>query len=114
MAFVALNTILGDLNTTMFTPSLLHQIPLPATYLVSSNDEASALGVALTHDGCHTVLSVGTAAIVVDVAKAVNGSPAALFCALNGTIGNGAIEVTITPDDDYAFLSQEHGTAMTG
>jgi hypothetical protein len=109
IAFVALNNTLGVLNTTTFTPSLIHVISLPATY--TTLDEAG--GITLTHDGRHVIVSLGLGAIVVDVAKAVEGSSAAVVGALNGTAGTGAIEVIVTPDDEYAFVSQEYGNNKT-
>jgi DNA-binding beta-propeller fold protein YncE len=110
IAFVALNSTLGVLNTTAFAPSLLHQITLPAAYQVLDG----AGGITLTHDGRYVLVSLGTGAIVVDVAKAVSGSPSAVVGALNGTAGSGAIEVIVTADDKYVFVSQEYGIEQTG
>lgn len=108
VAFVALNRTLGVLNTTTFTPSLAHQIPLPAKFFNSTVAE----GNALTHDGHYLLQCLGTGAVIIDVAKAVTGSTAAIVGNLNGSYastGNQAIEVTITADDTYAFISQEYG-----
>ncbi|CAF9935896.1 hypothetical protein IMSHALPRED_010384 [Imshaugia aleurites] len=113
LAFVALNTSLGVLNTSAFIPSLTHEIPLPAPYV--SIDGAS--GITLTHDGRHVLVTAFSAAlIVVDVAKAATGSPEAVVGILNGTAaaGHSAIEVTVTRDDKYAFVSQEDGSLQTG
>ena len=107
IAFVALNTSLGVLNTSAFIPSLIHEIPLPA----------GALGIALTHNGRHVLVTTfSTALIVVHVAKAVTGSPDAVVGVLNGAAaaGDSAIEVTITRDDKFAFVSQEDGSRQTG
>lgn len=104
VAFVALNNTLGVLSTSTFAPSLLRQIPLPGS---------GAAGIALTHDGHHVLVSIGTGAAIVDVAKAVAGNSDAVVGILNGTAGNSAIEVTITQDDKYAFVTQEDGTAQT-
>jgi hypothetical protein len=84
LAFAALNASLAVLNISSLTPSLLHQIPLPATYLQGST---GAAGIALTHDGRHVLVTLGTGAIIIDVAKAITGSPTAIFGALNGTAG---------------------------
>jgi hypothetical protein len=102
---------LGVLNTTSSTPSLLHQIPLPTNYLKGST---GAAGVALTHDGGHVLVSLGTGAIIVDVAKAINGSSSAIIGAVNGTAGDSAIEVAVTPDGSSAFVSQEYGNQHYG
>ena len=113
LAFVALNTSLGVLNTSAFIPSLTHEIPLPAPYVSIDG----ALGITLTHDGRHVLVTAFSAAlIVVDVAKAATGSPDAVVGVLNGTAaaGQSAIEVTVTRDDKYAFVSQEDGSLQTG
>ena len=112
IAFVALNTSLGVLNTSAFTPILIHEIPLPAPYVGVSG----ALGIALTHSGHHVLVTASSIAlIVVDAAKASTGSPDAVVGVLNGTAaaGDSAIEVTITGDDKYAFISQEYGSPQT-
>lgn len=113
IAFVALNTSLGVLNTSTFTPSLIYEIPLPAPYV--GVDGAS--GIALTHNGRHVLVTAGSSAlIVVDAAKAATGSPDAIVGVLNGiaAAGSSAIEVIITEDDEYAFVSQEYGSQQTG
>lgn len=113
IAFVALNTTLGVLNTSTFTSSLIHEIPLPAPYLTP----VGAAGIALTHNGRHVLVTTfSTALIVVDVARAITGSPDAVVGVLNCTspAGNSAIEVTVTHDDKYAFVSQEDGSLQTG
>lgn len=114
VAFVALNTTLGVLDTSTFTPSLLHQLPMPAAYL-ADNQFPGALGITLTHDGRYVLVSIGPGLIVVNAATATKGDPGAVVGALNGTGGAGktAIEVTVTSDDEYAFLSQEDGTPAT-
>lgn len=113
IAFVALNTSLGVLNTSAFIPRLIHEIPLPAPYV--SVDGST--GIALTHNGRHVLVTAfSTALIMVDVAKAATGSPDAVVGVLNGiaAAGDSAIEVTVTRDDKYAFVSQEDGSRQTG
>lgn len=113
IAFVALTTSLGVLNTSAFIPSLIHKIPLP----VSDLNVSAALGIALTHNGRHVLVTTSsTTVLVVDVAKAAAGGPDAVVGVLNGiaAAGHSAIEVTITRDDKYAFVSQEYGSQQTG
>ena len=113
IAFVALNTSLGVLNTSAFIPNLIHEIPLPAPYVSLSG----STGIALTHDGRHVLVTAFSAAlIVVDVAKAATGRPDAVVGVLNGTAAAGAsaIEVSTSEDDRYAFVSQEDGSRQTG
>ena len=112
IAFVALNTSLGVLNTSAFTPSLIYEIPLPASYVGVSG----GLGIALTHNGRHVLVTASSAAlIVVDAAKAATGSPEAVVGVLNGAAaaGDSAIEVTTSGNDKYAFVSQEYGSPQT-
>ena len=113
IAFVALNTSLGVLNTSAFVPRLIHEIRLPAAYVSLSG----STGIALTHDGRHVLVTTGnTALIVIDVAKAATGSPDAVVGVLNGmtAAGMSAIEVSTSGDDRYAFVSQEDGSRQTG
>jgi DNA-binding beta-propeller fold protein YncE len=109
VAFVTLDDNLGVLDTTAFIPSLLHLILLPVKEFGSG-----AAGIALTHDGGHILVTLNTAAVIVDAAKAAAGSSDAVVGALNGTAGNSAIEITITQDNEYAFVSQEYGNNQTG
>ena len=112
IAFVTLNTSLGVLNTSAFIPSLIHEIPLPASYVGVSG----GTGIALTHNGLYVLVTASsTAIIVVDAAKAASGSPEAVVGVLNGTAaaGDSAIEVTISGHDNYAFVSQEYGSPQT-
>lgn len=118
-AFVALNGTLGVLNTTTFPPSLSHEIPLPAATLregILSPYTEGATGIAVTKDGCFVLVTTfGLSALIVDVAKAIANSTDAVVGVLPGDIsyGNSAIEVTVSPDGKYAFLSQEDGSSAT-
>ncbi|KAI9694833.1 MAG: hypothetical protein M1822_000449 [Bathelium mastoideum] len=116
VAFAALvgsrrNSTLGVLDTSTFTPHLIRQIPLPVAF-------ESVAGVALTHDGQHILLAANTGGVLVDAARAIVGSPNAVVGTLNGITGNqtpgdGAIEVTVSLEDDFAFVSQEYGSSQT-
>ncbi|KAH0371489.1 hypothetical protein KCU89_g18462, partial [Aureobasidium melanogenum] len=118
-AFVALNGTLGVLNTTTFPPNLSREIPLPAATLregILSPYIEGATGIAVTKDGRFVLVTTfGSSALIVDVAKAIANSTDAVVGALPGDIsyGNSAIEVTVSPDGKYAFLSQEDGSSAT-
>lgn len=118
-AFVALNSTLGVLNTTTFPPSLSHEISLPAATLregILSPYIEGATGITITRDGRFVLITTfGLSALVVDVAKAIANSTDAVVGALPGDIsyGNSAIEVTVSPDGKYVFLSQEDGSSAT-
>ncbi|GAA1931752.1 YncE family protein [Streptantibioticus ferralitis] len=110
VAFVALKSELGVLSTSSGTPRLVRTIPLPAASL----GKEGATGVTLTHDGRELLIAAGGGAIVVDAAKAASGAPGAVLGTVTGTAGTSAIEVTVSPDDHYAFVSQEYGNTQTG
>jgi DNA-binding beta-propeller fold protein YncE len=77
-------------------PSLIRTIPVPG----------NALGEALTRDGRYLLVADASGADVVDVARAEAGSPHAVLGSLAST-GGGAIEVALSADDRYAFVSLE-------
>lgn len=107
---------LNVLNTSTFPPTLLHRYSLPEAYVGFNASFEGALGVALSHDGRHLFLAAGPGAIVIDTARAVAGLPESdiVVGLLNGTTatqnpGVQAIEVTLSKDNEYAFVSQEYG-----
>lgn len=111
-AFVALNTSLGVFDTSALSPSLIHEIPLPAAALSFNG----ATGIGITHDGRYVLVTTfSTTLIIVDAARAVTGSLDAVVGVLNGTAaaGSSGIEVTVTQDGQYAFVSQEDGSPQT-
>lgn len=104
-------SMLAVLNTSNFNPTLSHQIPLPPTY-------GAAAGVTLSHTGKQLYIASGPGLIVVDTKLAAEGSANAIIGILNGTTstqqpGKEAIEVTLTHNDKYAFVSQEYGVNAT-
>lgn len=114
-AFVALNDSLGVLDTSTFAPTLRDQIPFPSSALgpLDAVGGVGGTGIALTHDGRYVLVTAFSAAlIVVDAARAGGGrSSEAIVAVLRGdaSAGDTAIEVTVSPDNRYAFVSQEHG-----
>ena len=98
---------IGVLNTTNFPPSLLHQLPLPASY-------EGAEGLALSHCGKYLFVAAGEGVVVFDTDLAAAGSPFSIVGNLNGTTptqnaGNGTVQVTLSASDDIAYVSQEFG-----
>lgn len=113
-AFVSLtanrSTALGVLDTTSFPPTLAHLIKLNDTRL---NATEGVLGLGLTKNGNYLFVSAGTGAYIVDTSKAIKGDNSSVVGILEGrtnATGNEAIEVTLTHDGSYAFVSQEYGT----
>jgi DNA-binding beta-propeller fold protein YncE len=81
-------------------PAAVRTIPLP---------QGGAVGETLTHDGRYLLAASGSSgAVVISVARAEQGSPDAVLGTLSDPEGGlGAIEVAVSPDDDYAFVTQE-------
>jgi DNA-binding beta-propeller fold protein YncE len=88
-------------NAGTGVPKLVRSIPAPA-----------ALGLALTHDGRYLLAASGTGAVVVGVPQAEDGVAHKVLGTLSnprtGRSGGGAIEVAVSPDDKFAFVSIEY------
>ena len=87
-----------------FTPRLVHTIKVPQ----------QAVGNSLTRDGRYLLVADGDGgATVVSVQRAETGARHAVLGTLmppaNTNVGEGAIEVTSSPDRSYAFVSVEYG-----
>lgn len=109
-AFVVLKDRIGVLDTAAFPPKLVRAVALPSADL----GRTGATGLAITHDGRRLVVAADTGAVVLDAAKTAAGAPGAVLGVLTGTAGTSAIAVSISPDDRFAFVSQEYGNTATG
>jgi DNA-binding beta-propeller fold protein YncE len=89
--------------------------PYKLTQQISLGDlgTAKAQGMARTRGGRYLLVAAGRGATVIDTAEAAAGSPKAVLGALRGPGGNSAIEVTLSPNDAYAFVTEEYGNAGT-
>jgi DNA-binding beta-propeller fold protein YncE len=90
-------------DTGSASPRLVHQIPVPG---------AAGLGMVLTPDGRYLLVATGgSGAAVVSVPAAEQGSRNAVLGTLTGTSAgrgaSGAIEVAVSPDGKFAFVSLE-------
>ena len=66
------------------------------------------LGVALTRDGRYLLAAdARSGAAVIDARRAEQGVPGALLGTLSAPRGGGAIEVAVSPDNRFAFVSLE-------
>ena len=66
-------------------------------------------GEALTRDGRYLLVASDTGAVVISVARAERGSAGAVLGTLADPHGGiGAIEVALSPDDRFAFVTQEY------
>jgi hypothetical protein len=102
--------IVGVLNTSTFTPTLIREIVVPAPFYQGS---FGVTGLAITRNKQTVYVSVGPGAVAVDVQKAVAGEDS-IVGFLNGTVGTTSIEATLSSDDRYIFVSQEYGSISTG
>lgn len=68
-------------------------------------------GLALTHDGRHLLAAAGSGATVLSVARAEQGLPGAVLGTLRSPGTGTAIEVAVSADDRFAFVTIE-GTAQ--
>ncbi|KAK3648792.1 hypothetical protein LTR56_007232 [Elasticomyces elasticus] len=111
------NGTLGVLDTSLFPPSLLHQIPLPQAFQLAGKGGVAVAGIAqltISPDGGRIFVAADQGAIILDAALAIANSSTAVIGTLNGTTassspGAQAVQVTLTPDSKYAIISQEHG-----
>lgn len=111
------NSTLGVLDTKSFKPKLIHQIPLPKEFVAL----AGGLDLTLTKDKQHVFIAAGPGGVIVDVQKAISGRADAVVGTLDGgsrspidAPGYNAIQIVLTPDEEYAFISQEGGYVQTG
>lgn len=65
-------------------------------------------GEALTRDGRYLLVADRGGAAVLSVARAESGAPGAVLGLLGQTDSAGAIQVSISPDDRYAFVELEY------
>jgi DNA-binding beta-propeller fold protein YncE len=89
-------------NSRSAVPRLVRRIPV-----------TQALGVVLTHDGRYLLAASLTGAVIIGVRQAEQGAQHAVLGTLrsprtgHGGFG-GAIEVAVSPDDRFAFVSLEY------
>jgi DNA-binding beta-propeller fold protein YncE len=62
-------------------------------------------GAAITHNGRYLLAAANSGAIVINVAVAEQGSGSPIVGVLTSPYGHGAVEVAISPDDKFAFVT---------
>jgi DNA-binding beta-propeller fold protein YncE len=71
-----------------------------------------AKGEALTHDGSYLLAAAGSGAYVINVKEAEGGDTGAALGRLTSPGGMGAVEVSISPNDDFAFITLQDSSEM--
>jgi serine/threonine-protein kinase len=66
----------------------------------------------LTHNGKYLVAALNSGAVVVDTAAAEEGSSHAIVGTLTSSFGGGGVEVGISPDDKFVFVTLQESAAM--
>ena len=109
-AFVADGGTIDVLRTgSSLTPVKVATTPVQVTTApAAALGVGSLLGETLTSDGRYVLAATGGGAAVVSVARAEQGRRDAVLGTMSDpTGGSGAIEVAVSPDGDYAFVTQE-------
>jgi DNA-binding beta-propeller fold protein YncE len=96
-SFVTLNSGVEVLFNRSQAPAPDRQVSLPGT----------PQGEQLTNDGRYLLVADGSGAVVIDAARAEDGAPGAVLGTLSSPAGQGAVEVAVSPDDRFAFVTLE-------
>ena len=105
-AFVANGGSIDVLRTgSALAPVKVATIPVPVPAAARG---VGLLGEALTPDGRYLLAATGGGAVVVSVTRAEQGRRDAVLGTMSDpTGGDGAVEVAVSPDGDYAFVTEE-------
>ena len=102
-SFVTLgNSIAVLTDGSALAPTVAHVFSVPG----------AQRGMALTHDGLFLVAAVNSGASVINVTAAEQGSKNPVVGTLTSSFGNEAVEVAISPDDRFAFVTLQGGASM--
>ena len=88
-------------NGSGLAPSLTHTLPMPG----------ANKGVAVTSDGKYVVLAAGSGAKVLSAADAEQGT-AHLIGSLHSPGGTGAVNVVLSPDDQFAYVTLQDSSGV--
>jgi DNA-binding beta-propeller fold protein YncE len=102
-AFVSLGSSVEVLRIgTSLAPAAVRSISVPA----------GPAGETLTSNGRYLLAAAGSGAVVIDVARAERGTAGAVIGTLSdpaiGRNGGSAIEVALSPGDEFAFVTNEY------
>ncbi|KAI1856639.1 hypothetical protein JX265_011598 [Neoarthrinium moseri] len=119
IAFAAVNFSIGVIDTSELTPKMKYMLPLPPWCLIGNTniteDGYGLRGLALTNDKRNLYAATGYGAVILDVNRALAGRNDSYVGVLSkdGYVGQSAIEVTVSADDKFVFISQEFGSNNT-
>jgi DNA-binding beta-propeller fold protein YncE len=107
-AFAGLTSTVGVLHANAAGQwSLVRTLPgLPG------GQSVEALGEALTPDGRYLLVAGNHGALVISVARAESGAAHPVLGTLSDPYASGGIEVTVSRDGRYAFVSMENSQAI--
>jgi DNA-binding beta-propeller fold protein YncE len=102
-SFVTVGNAIAVLhNSTALVPTLIRAYPA----------KHADKGVELTSDGKFLVAAAGSGAVVVNVAEAEQGYADPITGVLTSPDGSGAVEVLITADNKFAFVTLQNSAKM--
>ena len=101
-SFVTLNSAVEVLSNRSPAPVADRQVSVPGT----------PQGEQLTSDGRYLLVADGSGAVVIDAARAEDGAAGAVLGTLSSPAGRGAVEVAVSPDDRFAFVTLEFSDSL--
>lgn len=108
-AFVAATDYLIVLDTSTFPPIVLHNISL---HLPGATE--TALGITLAQEGRYVLVTTESSSLyVVDASAAATGNSSAVVGRINGITTAGQSDIEVSAEGDFAFVSEEYGSAAT-
>ncbi|KAK9417906.1 putative SMP-30/Gluconolactonase/LRE-like region domain-containing protein [Seiridium unicorne] len=120
IALAAVNFSLTILDVSQFQPRVTAVIPYPSNLPYMGNDDIDEDGygyrdIKITKDQQNAYVATGYGAIIYDIPKALQGRNDSIVGVLShdGYAGRSSIELQITADDKFVFVSQEFGSNQT-
>lgn len=92
--------VIGIMNISGRTPTLQRTIELPIGTF--------AAGMAISHDRRFALVADFNGAAVIDLSRMLHGNPSPVLGQLGNDPGAEAVEVALSKDDRYAFVSNEY------
>jgi serine/threonine-protein kinase len=103
-SFVSLGNSVAVLSNGHGSPA-----PTPVTTIQAAGAKK---GDAITRDGKYLLAAAGSGAYVINVSAAESGSSDAVLGTLTSPGGKGSVEVSVSPDDRFAFITLQNSAEM--